>query len=278
MTEAELTAMRAEEGERIRRCRGRSWRSTYGGFYQPVHMLSRMSASEATRPSLRCWGYRVALTESDAGQANAAIPLYLLADVDAFTQGLSRNRRGDVRKCRRFVDIEVLREPSLLLEQGHRVFLSATDGRAYCKPLTEAEYVQGVRRSFAHGRTRIVAGLIDGELAGYMVSFAVDGILYLEQVFVCAEARRTGIGTGLYVATIEGALDSGKIDAVCNSFHTPELPNICRFKESLGFAVARVAARLSAPAPVLAIVRRRQPEVYYRLTGELPPALEALSS
>lgn len=277
MTEAELATMRAEEGERVHRCRGRSWRSTHAGFYQPVHMLSRVNAGGACRPSPFCWGYRVGLTETDAGQANATIPLYLLADVDGFAQGLSRNRRGDLRKCRRFVELRVVSEPSLLLEQGHKVFLSATEGRSYCRRLSEVEYLQGIRRSFSHKRTRIVAGLIDGQLAGYMVSFAVEGILYLEHVFVCAEARRTGIGTGLYVATIESALRSGRIHVVCNSFHTPEVPTICRFKESLGFEVVRVPARLAAPAPVLAVVRRRQPAVYYRLTGQLPRSLEVPS-
>ncbi len=278
LTEAELAAIRAAEGKRILHRNGVYWRSTCPGFYQRVHPLSRARASEATRPSPLCWGYRVALADEDRGEANAAIPLYLLADVNGFAQGLSRNRKGDLRKCRRLVEFRVLRDPSLLLEQGHRVFTSATEGLGFWKPMTEVEYRRCVQDSFTRGRPQVVAGLLDGCLAGYLLACAVEGILYLEHIFVCTEARRTGIGTGLYVVSIENALRSGRVHEICNSFHTPDIPSLCHFKESLGFVLADVPARLVIPAPVLALVRRRRPGTYYRLTGRLPEPSEAPST
>ena len=158
------------------------------------------------------------------------------------------------------------------------MFLSAVHRLGYWKPLTEAEYRRRVERRFAHGRRQIVAGLVDGRLAGYLDAFAVDSILYPEQIFVATDALRTGIGTGLYMATIETALRSGAIREVCNGLHTPEDLNLCHFKESLGFRVVRVPARSVIPAPILATLRDRRPATYYRLTGETPAALGGLGS
>lgn len=276
LSEEEFAAIRAEEGARILCRDGMFWHSTRVGFCrfcQPIHILRRVRASQVSRPSPLCWGYRVALAEEDRDQANAAIPVYLLADVGDFSRGLSRNRKGDLRKCRRLVEFRELRDPSLLLDQGHRVFESAAERTGCWKPVAEATYRRRAHRSFMRDRTQIVAGLIDGNLAGYLVACAVDGILYLRHLFVSSDACRTGIGTGLYVATIEKALRSGAVREVCNSFHTPEAPTLCRYKESLGFVVVHVPARLVMPSPVLALVRALRPATYYCLTGDLPESL-----
>jgi hypothetical protein len=279
MSEAELASVRAAEGARVVLHEGRYWRRTHPGFYEPVHLLARMHAHEASRPSRLCWGYRAALIDEDVSQANCSIPIYLLADGRDFSErSLSRNRRGDLRKCRRDVDLQVLREPSLLLEQGHGVFMSAAHRLGYWKFLTEAEYRRQVERRSGHGRRQIVAGLIDGKLAGYLDAFAIDGILYPEQIFIATDALTTGIGTGLYVATIETALRSGGIREICNGLHTPEDPNLCHFKESLGFHIVRIPARSVVPAPIRAVIRARRPATYYRLTGEMPLALEKPAS
>ena len=271
MTEAELASVRAAEGERVVLHEGRHWRETHPGFYEPVHLLARMRACEVSRPSRLCWGYWAALVDADAGRADSSKPVYLLADVADFPErSLSRNRRGDLRKCSREVDLQVLREPSLLLEQGHGVFMSAAQRLGHWKPLTEAEYRRRVERRSAHGRRQIVAGSVDGRLAGYLDALAVDGVLYPEEIFVATDALRTGIGTGLYVATIETALRTGAIREICNGLHTPEDPNLCHFKESLGFRVVRVPARSVIAAPVRTIIRARRPAAYYRLTGEMP--------
>jgi hypothetical protein len=275
MREVDLASMRAAEGARVVAHDDRYWYMTHPGFFEPVHLLARMHACEARRPSPLCWGYRAALCEDDASCADSVLPLYMLPDAPAFSEcTLSRNRRCDLRKCRREVDLRVLRGPELLLEQGHGVFMSAVRRLGYWTPVSEAEYRRRIERRFAHGRRQVVAGLVDGRLAGYLDAFVVDGILYPEQIFIASEALRTGIGTGLYVATIESALRSGTVREVCNGLHTPEDPNLCHFKESLGFHVVRFPAHSAIPAPIRAIVRRRRPGTYYHLTGELPGAHE----
>jgi hypothetical protein len=268
MTDAELAAMRADEGDTVVFHDGRPWRSTFAGFYQPIHLLARLHAAEVRRPTLFCWGYRAALVEEDAHLANGVLPLYLMADIGQFTEGvLSRNRKGDLRRCRREVELRRLREPSLLLEQGHAVFMSAVRRLGYWRPQTEVEYRRRIERRAGHGRRLIIAGLVDGRLAGYLDSYAVGGVLYPEEIFIATDTLRTGIGTGLYVEAIETARRAGSIREVCNGLHTPEDPDLCRFKEGLGFRLCHVPARTVIPTPIRAYIKARRPATHYRLTG-----------
>lgn len=272
MTEAELASMRAQEGTTVARGNGRYWRATYPGFYQPVHPLARLRAAEIRRPAGLCWGYRAALIEDDAHLANASVPAYFLTDAPHFTEALlSRNRRGALRRCRRQVEFRRLRDPALLAEQGYRVFRSAVDRIGHCRPMPEIQYRKRVERRGGHGRRLFTAGLIDGVLKGYLDAYAVNGVLYLEELYVATDAMPTGIGTGLYVEAIATAARAGSIREICNGLHTPKDPGLCRFKESLGFRVVHVPARSVIPAPVRAYLRARRPATYYRLTGADSP-------
>jgi len=274
MTEAELAAMRAEEGDTVVLHDGRPWRTTFPGFYQPVHLLARMRASEIKRPALLCWGYRAALVEEDAHLANGSLPIYLMADIGHFTEGaLNRNRRSDLRRCRRQVELRRLRDPSLLIEQGHAVFMSAVRRLGYWRPQTEVEYRRRIERRTRHGRRLIIAGLVDGRLGGYLDSYAVNDVLYPDEIFIATDALPTGIGTGLYVEAIETARRAGIIRDVCNGLHTPEDPDLCRFKEGLGFRLVHLPARTVIPTPIRAYIKARRPATHYRLTGVKPALL-----
>lgn len=273
LTEAELAALRADDGARVARRDGRYWYEIFPGFYQPIHLLARMKAAEAQRPSRRCWGYRAALRDEDALVANGSVPVHLLTDVEHFTEGvLNRNRRRDLRRSRQEVELRRVREPTLLVEEGYRVFMSAMDRVAYWRPLTEVEYRRRAERRAADERRLIIAGLIDGMLGGYLESYAVDGVLYTHELIVATEALRTGISTGLYVETFEIGARAGTVHTVCVGLHTPEHPDLCAYKAGLGFRVVHVPARVAIPAPIRAFIKRRRPAACYRLTGEAPTA------
>lgn len=268
MSEPALAAMRASEGDSIVRRGGCHWRAIFPGFYQPVDLLARMRAAALRQPAPLCWGFRAALAEPDAHLADGSIPLHLLTDLPHFDEGaLSRNRRSDLRRCRRQVELRRLSDPGLLLEQGHAVFLSAVSRLGHWRALSEPEYRERVRRRAAHGQRLVVAGLVDGMLRGWIDSYAVDGVLHTDEIFVATDALRSGIGTGLYVETILAGARQG-LRAVCNGLHRPEDENLCRFKEGLGFRVLKLPARAVMPAPVRAFLRSRRPATYYRLTGE----------
>lgn len=269
MTEAELAAMRACEGDRVVSHGGCHWRSPYPGFYQPIHLLARMRAAEIGQPTRLCWGFRVALREEDAHLANASVPVHLLTDVARFDEGLlSRNRMSDLRRCRRQVDFRRIETPALLLQRGYEVFTSAVRRLRHRRHLSELGYRQRVRRRVRHGKRFLIAGFVDGALRGYLDSYAVNGVLYLDEIFVATDALRTGIGTGLYVETLVAAARNGAIRDVCNGLHRPEDPNLCRFKQSLGFRRVPLPARAVIPPPIRAYLRARRPATYYRLTGD----------
>ena len=269
MTQAELGAMRASEGEAVVRREGCHWRSSFPGFYQPIHLLARMRAAELRRPAPLCWGFRAALADEDAQLADASVPVHLLQDVQHFdARALGRNRRSDLRRCARQVELRRLTSAGLLLEQGYPVFTSALRRLGHWRPLTAPEYRARVARRAGHGRRLFIAGLVGGILRGYLDCFAVEGVLHLEELFVASDALRTGIGTGLYVEAIRAAARGGSVTSVCNGLHRPEDVNLCRFKEGLGFRVVRLPARTVIPAPIRAWLRSRRPATYYRLTGE----------
>jgi hypothetical protein len=167
------------------------------------------------------------------------------------------------------------------LEQGYEVFMSAVQRLGHCRPLTLLEYRQRVLRRAAHGRRLFIAGLIDGKLRGYLDSYAIDGVLYTDEILVASDALRTGIGTGLYIETFIASARDAALRAVCNGLHRPEAPDLCRFKAGLGFQVVQVPARTVIPAPIRAYIRARRPAAYYRLTGDgtaLPAQPAALGS
>ena len=269
MTGAALAAMRAKEGDAIVLRGDCYWRAVYPGFYQPIHLLARVSAAEVRRPARLCWGFRAALAPEDAHLANASVPVHLLSEVQNFEEGgLSRNRRSDLRRCRRLVEIRRLGDPSLLLEQGYEVFMSAVRRLGYWKPLSERAYRARILRRAAHGPRLLVAGLIGGRLRGYIDSYVVGDVLYNDEIFVATSALRTGIGTGLYVETLNTAARTKSIRDVCNSLHRPHDVNLCRFKQGLGYRVVPIPARAQIRPPMRAFLRARRPELYYRLTGD----------
>jgi hypothetical protein len=273
MSETELAALRADDGARVALRNDRYWYEIFPGFYQPIHLLARMKALDVARPTRLCWGYRAALRDEDARVANGSIPVHLLTDITGSTEDLlNRNRRRDLRRCRQEVELRRVRDPSLLVEEGYRVFMSAMERVAYWQPLTEVEYQRRAERRAADERRLIIAGLADGKLGGYLESYAVDGVLYTNELIVATEALRTGISTGLYVEAIEIGARAGTVHTVCVGLHTPEHPDLCTFKAGLGFRVVHVPARAVIPGPIGAFIRRRRPAAYYRLTGAVPAA------
>jgi hypothetical protein len=272
MTEAEMASMQAEEGLRVVQRDGRYWCAIFPGFYQPVHLLARLRAAEIRRPTHLCWGYRAALSEEDVHLANGSIPVHLMTDIGQFTEcALNESRRRDLRKCRRDVQLRRVHDPSLLVDQGYGVFVSAQRRVPYWPDLTEDAYRRRMGRRACDKRRLIVVGLIGGRLAGYLESHAVDGVLYADEIFVATEALCTGIGTGLYVEAIKIAAGARSVDSVCIGLETPERPSLDAFKDGLGLPVVQVPARSSIPPAIGAFIRARRPASHYRLTGVEQP-------
>jgi hypothetical protein len=271
MSEAGFAEMRVEEGARVVERNGRFWGETFSGFYQPIHQIATFRESEVHRPTFRCWGYRAALTPDDAHVANGSIPVTLMSDVRGFTEAVfDRNRTRDLRRCRREVEIRRVFDPDIFSREGWPVFMSAKRRVDPGGVMDESDYRAMMTRRAPDPRRLIVAGFRDGKLAGYLESYAVDGILYGRDLYVATEQMATGIGTGLYLETIQFAIKTSGIDRICLGPILLDRPGLTAFKGTLGFSTVAVPAHIAIPAPVGAFIRWQRPAVHYRLTGQSP--------
>lgn len=268
--EAELADWLALRGERVVCHLGRYWRARPSGFFHAVHPLARLSAAEATRPDPFCWGYRATLRAADAHLANATLPLHFLDRVQEFDLNfLKPRRRSQIRNCCKRVEIVALDTPELLLAEGYGVVLSAQERTGYRLVGSCREYRRGVQGYFAVPRGVVLAGLLDGRLAGYYTGYAVAETAYIENVHLATAALGSNISSGLFYAWVLLCQRSPGIRQLVHGLHTPENPTLCQYKESLGLSVLHVPARTWFLPPAEQIVRNIQPQVYYRLRGAM---------
>ena len=270
LSEAELAAWRRQGGAKTVHSRGRFWVQTSPGFYQGVHYLARMSASEAERPAPICWAYRTSLRDGDAWQANASMPLWLLEDLESYDENaLVGWACESLAGCRRKVEIVGLRDMALLRQQGYEVYESHARRHGAGEILSRTEYLFRINTSVFDDRRLILAGLVEGRLAGYADSFAVEGHAYLCNTFVASEFLSTNISTGLRFEGAQAYRRSGAVRTVADGFDMPEQKDVMAFKTRLNFKVVPVPARIGMLAPARAILRARRPWAYYRMTGKL---------
>ena len=267
LTERARAEWSRESGKRVALHRGRYWHETQPGFYRPVHLLARLRDDEATRPARLCWGFHASLRDEDAEHANATLPLHWLSDVSAYEEGaLSSNRRYQLRKARRLVEIVEIVDPAPLVEEGYDVLVSALARTGFAKPPSRDEYVAELRRSIP-GRRFVVGGFRDGKLAGYVEGFAVDGVAYLHDVVIATEALSTNVSTALQVEFVHACARSQGVHELVHGTHARDDDALTMYKERIGFPVRHVPARMSMLPGALPVIRWRAPQVAYRLVG-----------
>jgi hypothetical protein len=252
--------------------RGRYWIEAPRGFYQPIHWMSRLRAAEVTQPRRIGWGYRATLSDEDcATYGNAALPVHLLTDVPGYTLETrpSRHRR-DLRVCARRATIVELTGPQLLREQGLEVKQSAVRRTGYGSADSRELYLADLDHFFVHDSQLVLAGIVDGRLGGYLTGTLVGESAYIDNVWIATEALRSAIGTGMVFEFVQACRRAGGVREVVFGLHSIEDPSLGAFKERVGFPVTRVRAKARINRLVAAVLRRRQPHVYYRLTGIRP--------
>jgi hypothetical protein len=268
MTEEEAGDWWRSQGLQVMRHRGRVWKMTRVGFYEPVHWMARLSAEQAVCPKRLRWGFRASLAEADHGAANAAIPVHLLADLENYTlESFRSKRRFHIRKAQKLARFVELRDSELLRDQGYEVYATAR-ARQGKRPVSKAAYREQVGSNFIEpGRRFALAGLIDGRLRAYVSAYAVDETAYIEHVHVASDALRTSIGNGLVFELAQACRRSGEIREVVYGPETPTKPELAVFKEGMGFPVERIPAKMWL-APILgSFVRWRYSHAYYLITG-----------
>jgi hypothetical protein len=272
LTERELAERRRGEGARII-CHGAHYWEQVGapGFFQPVHLLARLTPEEATRPTPLSWGYRAALTPETSGASNGTVPVVRLSNLESYElDGLSSNRRNKIRKCQRLVRIVQLTGPALLLEQGYETVVDALSRTQHKKPPSRERYAADVKKYFQGGHWCVLAGLIDGKLGGYLDGYGVDGIAYGLHSYYATWALPTNISTGLVFEFAQICRRMKNVQLLVGGLHAPEVPQLGRFKEDMGFVVDPIPIKWNMNALAQTFIRRHRPHAYYRLTGEAP--------
>jgi hypothetical protein len=269
VTEAELARRRSEEGVRVIPHGGHFWEEAGApGFFQPVHLLARLTPEEATRPTPLSWGYRAALTPEGAEAANGQVPIVRLKDLAGYdASSLSANRRSKLRKCQRRVRVVQLTGPGLLMEQGHALVVDALSRTGHRKLPSREAFLAEVKRYFQGRHWCVLAGLVEGRLGGFLTGYAVDGIAYGGSAYYATWALPTNISTGLIFEFAQACRRSGNVQMLVGGLHSREVPQLSQFKDDMGFVVDPIPSRWDMNVLAQAFIRWRRPHAYYRLTG-----------
>jgi hypothetical protein len=270
LTEREFAERRRDEGVRVIHHGGHYWEQTGApGFFQPVHLLARLTPEEATRPTSWSWGYRAALTPKAAGAANGTVPVVRLPDLANYELNrLSQNRRNKLRKCQRLVRIVQLTGPALLEEQGHALVIDALSRTRHKTPPSRERYLEQVKKYFRGNHWCVLAGIIDGKLGGYLDGYVVDGVAYGFNAYYATRALPTNISTGLIFEFAQLCRRLQCVHTFTGGLHSREAPLLSQFKDDMGFVVDRIPIKWEMTPLARTLIRRHRPHAYYRLTGE----------
>lgn len=250
---------------------GRHWQRAVPGFYQPLHFLARLPAREIVRPQLLSWGYRAALREADAGQANATLPIYVLPDLAAYdAKDLDSRRRHAINRAARTVDMVVLDRPDILIEQGLGIVHEAAARNPRNRGVAERHYPAWIEAGFAQPGPVFLAMLLGGTLLGFSVGFALEGVAYYDQHFIADAARSLNLDRLSFHAKALMAQRTPGIHTMANGLDVPESPGLTDFKASQGLVVVNYPTRATIHPLMGALLRGHRPWQYYRLTGRRP--------
>jgi hypothetical protein len=269
LTEKELAERRRAEGVRVIEHAGHYWEQVGApGFFQPVHLLARLTPEEATCPTPLSWGFRAALTPESADAANGMVPIVRLPSLEDYDlNSLSSSRRNKIRRCQQIARIVQLTGPGLLLEQGHDVVVDALSRTRHKAPPSRDAYISEVKSYFQGGHWCVLAGVIDGRLGGYVDGYVVDGVAYGCRAYYATWALPTNISTTLTFEFAQICRRLKTVHTVVNGLHSREDAQLSRFKEEMGFIVDRIPIKWSMNVLARTFIRWRRPHAYYRLTG-----------
>ncbi|MEA5567716.1 hypothetical protein [Anabaena sp. UHCC 0399] len=265
ITEEEYANWLRGKGTRIIKHRGRYWQESYPGFFQPVHLLARLSYEQATAPQIFNWGFQTTLDTNDAAFANGVLPIHLLSEIENYDlQSLSANRRGQIRKSHKLVKFVELTGPKLLQEQGHEVLASALKRTNYGNLKNYLADIANL--DFQHWF--VMGGLIEGKLGAFMTAYAIDNTAYMHTLHIATEALSTCISPGLHFEFVQMCRRSGKIREIAHSLHSREDSALCTFKDGMRFGVQRIPSKVEINPIIAKFIQKRYPNKYYRLTGQ----------
>jgi hypothetical protein len=269
MSEEEAADWYRKQGMQILYHQGRYWKQTRFGFYEPIHLLARLTAEQATCPRRINLGFRASLCEADAAVANGSIPIHLLSDVEGYDlKSLSSKRRNKLKGCYNRAKIVQLLSPALLQEQGYEVYYSAVTRFGGSKVISQKLYLSHLENYIPSKQRYIFAGLINDKLGGYIITYVVHETAYIEKVLLATEALSSNIGTGLIFEFVQACRGSGKVREIVYGYHAPDDSALGYFKKEMGFPVRHIPAKVAVNPLIDPFLRWRYSSAYYFITGK----------
>jgi hypothetical protein len=273
MSEADAANWYSEQGVPVIYHLGRYWKETRFGFYEPIHLLARLQAEQATCPKPLSLGFRASLCDDAITVANGSIPVHLLSNLEGYDfQSLSSKRRNHLRRCYKRATIVQVLNLALLQEQGYDVYCSALTRFGGTKIIPKKAYLSQLENDASFKQRYVFAGLINDKLGGYMVTYVIDQTAYVEMVLIATEALPSDIGTGLIFEFAQACRHSGNIREIVYGYDTPNDPALGVFKEGMGFPVRHIPSRVKVNPLIDPILRWRYPSAYYFMTGKYTAA------
>jgi hypothetical protein len=269
MTEAEAAKWYQAQGLNVISHNHRYWKETRLGFYEPVHLMARLSAAQANFSKKMILGFRASLDESDKGQANGSIPVHLLSNIKDYSiQQLSSNRRNHLRRCQKRATIVRLPDMSILEEQGYDTYVSAATRFGSKHLMKKRDYLNQIDSDSSSNNRLILAAMVNEKLGGYIVTYAIGKTAYVEKVLLATEALSAYIGIGLVFDFIQSCRESGIINEIVYGYHTPGDPSLSAYKEALGFRISHIPAHVYINPIIKPFLKWKNPSAYYFITGK----------
>ncbi len=267
-SESELAIYEKRNGRKVLNIKGRFWKETFYGFYEPIHWLSCMDIEYIFRPTMRCWGYRSTLSIQDQSYANGFMPVHLLENIDGYTENtLPSKRRNQLRKSRKLAQIVQVIDPQPLYDFGYEILKSSVSRTGHGSITSYTKYCSDSCNQILDPKRITIAGLVDGVIGGYMVLFAVDQVMYIDSVIIATDYLKTDIGTALVFEAVQIARRSEGIRSVVYGLNSREDSRLGVFKEGMGFDVRSWPIKYQIPSLMLHALGLYSPDKLYRLTG-----------
>ena len=277
VSEAQFSVLRRPDAVEYK---GRFWRpadASKGLIYIPVNPLAVIKPEEAGFPVAASLGYRATV---DGAESNAVSHVHVMRELDSFgidkipNKYMRRDLRAVIRDPKVRVYMPTPENPGLLIEQAAQLHASSSAVQEY-SPFgrhTREAFEAGLDASgFNSGNLLILAGLVEGKLAGYVTGLAVGDTAIAEMLVVGDSYKSTNVGTRLMYAFIEACQRTEGVDQIYNWRVEPSKPGISQYKERLGFPATAVPATVVLRPGldgVFKAVRKFKPEIYKKLYGQ----------
>ncbi len=263
-----FASWKKENGHDIIYNEGIYWEKIFQGFYQPAHIVQKLSLEQIHYPQFLHWGVRGVLQDSESSLANGLIHFYAFEHIKKFDITVfSHQRRSNVRKCFRNVDIREVKDEKIMMDQGYDVISSSLQRTNHLEIPSKDEYLKHCTAYINNGdNSHIILGaFLENRLLAYLDICAVEETAYLMNMYIHSDALNFSVSPGLFYSAFLLCRESEKITQVLAGGPTPDDNGLEIFKKRMGFTIVDVPTFCKMNKMVALLLRMKCPESYHQL-------------